>query len=656
MLRLLVSVVLGLLLSSLSLADTLESVMMPGKVIQGHLKWEDNCQKCHKRFDKEGQDQLCKDCHKDINKDVAQKNGYHGKMKQGRNCSECHTEHKGREANIVNLDEKAFKHNLTDFELKGGHMSEKVGCKDCHKPKIKYRDAPAACVGCHKKDDKHKNSLGEKCADCHIEKNWKDIRFDHDKSDFPLKGAHALESKVACKDCHKDNMFKQTPKDCYSCHKKDDEHKGVFGQKCVDCHTEKDWKDSTFDHKVDGHFALLGKHDGAKCQSCHKSAGQKLPKTCIGCHRNDDKHHGSLGENCADCHHERSWSTSTFNHDKDTRFALKDKHKSAKCEACHTSGGLKFEKVAMDCYSCHKKDDVHKGKFGEKCGDCHNARDWKKETFDHDRTKFALKGKHKPAKCESCHVNGLAEKLKTGCNDCHQKDDPHKGAFTEKCERCHNEDDWKKTRFDHDKDTRYPLKGKHRPAKCESCHKPAPAPQKLQTTCYACHQKDDIHKGSEGEKCEKCHTENTWKVKDFDHNKTKFPLLGKHAPVECKKCHLSGDFKDVKKDCYSCHQKDDEHKKRLGTLCEDCHNARDWKVWDYNHDTRTKFKLTGGHKGVACLDCHRTAFIGKVKQNTACYSCHSADDVHGGSFGPQCDRCHVDANFREIKANAGVGR
>ncbi len=659
MLRFLVSIILGILVSFAAGADTLESVMMPGKVIQGHLKWEDNCQKCHKRFDKEGQNQLCKDCHKDINKDVVQKHGYHGKLKEGRNCSECHTEHKGRDANIVNLDEKTFKHAQTDFELKGGHLGEKIQCKDCHKPKAKYRDAPLTCIGCHKKDDKHKNSLGEKCADCHIEKNWKDIKFDHDKSDFPLKGAHAVESKVACKDCHKDNMFKQTPKDCYSCHKKDDDHKGVFGQKCVDCHTEKTWKESTFDHKVDGHFALLGKHDGAKCQSCHKSAGQKLPKTCIGCHRNDDIHHGSLGENCTDCHHERSWSTSTFDHDKDTRFALRDKHKSAKCEACHTSGGKKYEKVPMDCYSCHKKDDAHKGKFGEKCEDCHNARDWKKDNFDHDKTKFPLRGKHKPAKCENCHKNGLQEKLKTGCNDCHQKDDPHKSVFGVNCEKCHNDADWKKTiNFDHTKDTKYPLKGKHTKAKCEACHKLPPAPPKLSptATCFSCHERDDVHKGSEGKKCEDCHTETTWKVKDFDHNKTKFPLLGKHGPVECNKCHSTGKFKEAKSDCYFCHQKDDEHKKQLGTLCEDCHNARDWKVWDYNHDTRTKFKLSGGHKGVACLDCHRTAFVGKVKQNTACYSCHSADDVHGGSFGPQCDRCHVDTNFRAIKINAGVGR
>ena len=73
-------------------ADTIESVMMPGKVIQGHVKWEDNCQKCHKKFDKEGQNTLCKDCHKDINKDVAEKKGFHGKIKEAKNCAECHTE------------------------------------------------------------------------------------------------------------------------------------------------------------------------------------------------------------------------------------------------------------------------------------------------------------------------------------------------------------------------------------------------------------------------------------------------------------------------------------------------------------------------------------------------------------------------------------
>ncbi len=648
---------LGLLSSSAS-ADTIESVMMPGKVIQGHAKWEDNCQKCHKKFDKEGQNTLCKDCHKDIRKDVTDKKGFHGKMKDGKSCFECHTEHKGRGANIVILDEKTFKHTQTEFQLKGGHLGDKIKCADCHKPKIKFRDAPVTCIGCHKKDDKHKGSLGDKCADCHVEKSWKDITFDHNKSDFPLKGAHA-ETKVKCSDCHKDNLFKQTPKDCYSCHKKDDDHKGVFGKKCEDCHAEKSWKETHFDHKQqEGHFALNGKHDMAKCSSCHKAAGQKLPQTCIGCHRSDDKHQGSLGEKCADCHNERSWKKTDFDHDKDTKFPLRDKHKAVKCDACHTTGGLKYEKLPMDCYSCHKKDDVHKGKLGTKCEDCHTARDWKKDKFDHDKTKFPLKGKHKPAKCEACHKNGLEEKLQTGCNDCHQKDDKHKGVFGAGCEKCHNETLWKETNFDHTRDTKFVLKGKHIPAKCETCHKPPPAPMKLASpsTCYSCHERDDVHKGAEGKKCEDCHTESTWKVKDFDHNKTKFPLLGKHGPVECKKCHLTGKFTEAKKDCYSCHTKDDVHKKQLGTLCEDCHNARDWKVWDFNHDTRTKFKLLGGHKKVNCLDCHKATFVGKVKQSSTCYSCHAGDDVHGGSFGPQCDRCHVDTNFRDIKVSAGVNR
>jgi hypothetical protein len=651
-------ILLSLFIAFSANADTLESVMMPGKVIEGHVKWEDNCQKCHKRFDKAGQNNLCRDCHEDIHKDIVQQRGFHGKTKSGKPCAECHTEHKGRTANIVVLDQKTFDHKETDFQLKGGHIGEKATCKACHQSGKKYRDAPSSCISCHKKDDKHKNALGDKCADCHVDKSWKEIDFDHDKSDFKLRGAHA-KSTVVCKDCHKDSQFKKTPKTCYACHQKDDEHRGVFGQKCADCHLDKSWKETTFDHTKDGKFALLGKHHSAKCSSCHQAANQKLARTCIGCHSKDDVHKGTLGDKCGSCHNERNWGkASEFNHDLDTKFPLKYKHKTAKCEVCHTTGA-KFKKLPLDCYSCHKKEDVHKGKLGENCEECHNAKDWKKSNFNHDKTKFPLRGKHKPAPCESCHVNGLEEKLKTGCNDCHQKDDPHKSVFGANCEKCHNDADWKKTfRFDHTKDTKYPLKGKHIKTKCEACHKPPPAPAKLSpaSTCYSCHLGDDVHKGSEGKTCEKCHTETTWKVKDFDHNKTDFPLLGRHAPVECSKCHLTGKFKEAKKDCYSCHQKDDEHKKKLGTLCADCHNVRDWGVWDFNHDTRTKYKLDGGHVGVTCLDCHRIPFEGKVRQSSACYSCHADDDVHGGSFGLQCDRCHVNADFRDIKVNAGVGR
>ena len=114
------------------------------------------------------------------------------------------------------LNEKKFDHSLTDFPLKGGHGASKVGCRDCHKPNTKYRDAKTECAACHKKDDKHKGSLGNLCANCHVERNWKDVRFDHSKTKFSLTGGH---QEVACKTCHKDPSFKNTPTACVACHK-----------------------------------------------------------------------------------------------------------------------------------------------------------------------------------------------------------------------------------------------------------------------------------------------------------------------------------------------------------------------------------------------------------------------------------------------------
>ena len=47
-------------------AQTLEGVLMPGKVIAGHAKIEQDCDKCHVKFNKAAQDGLCLDCHKEV--------------------------------------------------------------------------------------------------------------------------------------------------------------------------------------------------------------------------------------------------------------------------------------------------------------------------------------------------------------------------------------------------------------------------------------------------------------------------------------------------------------------------------------------------------------------------------------------------------------
>ena len=248
-------------------------------------------------------------------------------------------------------------------------MKPKVKCTDCHKVGKKYRDAPSYCNECHKKDDKHKGKLGTDCAKCHVEKDWKSVTFDHDKTKFPLLGKHA---EVKCAKCHMNNKFKDTPTLCISCHKKDDKHKGRLGPKCESCHIEKSWKEIRFDHDKTK-FPLLGKHKDVTCVKCHVNNKFKdTPKLCNACHKKegDKAHKGKFGTKCETCHVERDWKEIIFDHDKATKYPLLGKHKTTKCVDCH-KGDIYKEKLPTLCNSCHKKDDKHKGQEGEKCESCH---------------------------------------------------------------------------------------------------------------------------------------------------------------------------------------------------------------------------------------------------------------------------------------------
>jgi hypothetical protein len=554
--------------------------------------------------------------------------------------------------NIAPINEQTFDHSQTDFALRDIHAdSKKVECKACHKPKVKYRDAPSDCYGCHKKDDKHKGAVEQACADCHTERQWKEVRFDHDKTRYTLRHKHVA---VPCKDCHQNDRYKNTPMECYACHKKDDKHRGQEGTKCETCHDDRSWKGTSFDHNK-SRFPLVGKHVRVECKACHVTPAFKdAPSDCYGCHKKDDKHKGQEGTKCEDCHDDRSWTKAVFDHNK-SRFPLHGKHTKIECKKCHLTPA--FKDAPMECYGCHKKDDKHKGLFGETCGTCHGENDWKTITFSHDlHTKYPLRGKHSTTTCESCHKGHLyKDNTPTNCNDCHRKDDKHKGRFSEACERCHTERDWKALLFNHDRDTTYPLKGLHHKANCDGCHTGVLYKDKTPTNCNACHKKDDKHTGRFSEACERCHAEQDWKTLRFEHDRdTQYPLLGKHRVVSCQSCHKGTLYKDKTPiDCYSCHQGDDVHRRKLGSQCEDCHNTRDWKIWDFNHDTRTRFKLDGGHKGLGCYECHNTPMGKQVILSSACLVCHKKDDTHRGVFGPQCERCHMTSNWRALKQGSG---
>jgi protein-arginine kinase activator protein McsA len=80
MMTILRTLALASLLFALPLQAHANKLLMPGDVIKGHAKDEENCDKCHKKFDKLAQSRLCADCHKDVGKDIAEKKGFHGRL------------------------------------------------------------------------------------------------------------------------------------------------------------------------------------------------------------------------------------------------------------------------------------------------------------------------------------------------------------------------------------------------------------------------------------------------------------------------------------------------------------------------------------------------------------------------------------------------
>ena len=301
--------------------------------------------------------------------------------------------------------------------------------------------------------------------------------------------------------------------------------------------------------------------------------------------------------------------------------------------------------------------------MGAKCADYHTETDWKEAKFDHETTKFSLTGKHIDAKCVDCHKDNQYKDTPKNCYACHKKNDEqkgHKGQYGEKCDTCHTTKAFKPANFNHDVDTKFVLKGKHHNVACKDCHTGNLYTQKLGQECISCHKKDDKHKESLGTNCAACHVEKDWKeTSKFDHDKTQFPLVGKHVKVECKECHKSQVFKEAPKDCFGCHKKDDKHKETLGKDCTTCHSVqKEWKdtkgLFDHN---RTKFQLRNAHASSA-LECKACLKDLASFRNTTllCIGCHKKDDEHEGQLGTKCETCHTDKTWQTTTFNHSKSR
>jgi len=577
-------------------------IFSPGPLTRPHAQLEGlaNCTKCHEAGEQLSPEH-CLACHKELRPSVIAGKGLHGRIPPAeRACEKCHHEHQGRDFKIVDwgaAGRKGFDHARTGYALEGKHA--KVDCAKCHDPRLvsdvtvkevlekgrlSQLGAPTACGACHV--DEHRGQLGAEgkdCARCHGTASWKPTtRFDHARTAYKLEGKHA---KVACLKCHADQQaappapaggmvpavrpslaarYKPLPfQQCVDCHKKDP-HQGRFGQSCQSCHTAEDWKklhgsarEKVFHEKT--RYPLRGAHVQAKCDACHvRAAGQKAVyrglefDKCTACHF--DAHLGQIAsaaapaaqlapgaKTCDRCHLVDGWLP--------VRYELEDHQQAVyKLEGAHR---------VVACAGCHPKDARLEAKVPA-------------------AVKARLEAARRPVKPSLALLD--IPRAQKDCRACHR--DPHGGQFQarqekEGCTGCHGVETFKKAKFDHQKDSRFKLEGKHAKAACASCHKPGDAGliryRPLPLTCVGCHA--DVHAGQLAVKgvtdCARCHdASNPWKEKlRFDHQKdSRYKLDGKHKPLACDKCHplvqvASGvearRYKPLPLECQACHA--DQH-------------------------------------------------------------------------------------------------
>ena len=262
----------------------------------------------------------------------------HGKLKIA--CDTCHS----LDAWKPLRQPLPFEHGATGFALSGAH--DKATCLSCHAGLV-FAGAKRECVACHERNFTRASApdhLGfpTTCQDCHGVAGWKPANFDHQRTSFPLQGAHRA---AECRACHA-QKFAGTPSECLACHQRDftgatkPKHDG-FPTTCLDCHGVSAWQPAKFDHNRTG-FILNGAHRSAECASCHRNGYAGTPTACISCHQTDfngakNPSHAGFPNTCLDCHGESAWQPARFDHNA-TGFPLNGAHRTATCQSCHRNG------------------------------------------------------------------------------------------------------------------------------------------------------------------------------------------------------------------------------------------------------------------------------------------------------------------------------
>lgn len=501
----------------------------PGPLTRAHASLDGvtSCDRCHEAG-RGVSAAKCLTCHAPIAARIAARKGVHRAVTA--DCTTCHGEHRGVDADLRRLDVQAFNHLAeTGFPLEGQHAKPVATCQACHKQRS-FIAARPACQSCHA--DPHKAALGNACTRCHsTQVPFKEARrgFDHALARFALTGAHGT---VRCEKCHAAGVFRGLQFDrCSACHATP--HRESFTGDCRSCHRETSFRDATFDHASRTKFPLEARHAEASCRKCHTSLSaddvplarkvadfKGLSTACNACHK--DQHRGEFGPLCDACHQPTTtFKVPGFVHPRSPDF-FAGRHAGVACVRCHvrTSGAppaeaasaggvVRAARPSTTCSTCHA--DVHLGQVGTECQRCHavDGARFAATRFSHEAGGFPLSGKHQTAACAKCHPSetavfpagpGTARRLSPvsrECASCHK--DPHLGQVTAACATCHSPATFKVPAYPHRGQEMTFRIARHDRLPCQSCHKIVtgrfPAGYgttlrfKVGRTCLDCHQK-----------------------------------------------------------------------------------------------------------------------------------------------------------------------
>jgi hypothetical protein len=318
------------------------------------------------------------------------------------------------------------------------------------------------------------------------------------------------------------------------------------------------------------------------------------------------------------------------------------------------------------------------GNLNVPCQNCHTATAWRPiravPEFDHNQTRYPLRGMHQSVTCTQCHVKPVFTSVGQRCQDCHA--DIHRRQLGANCEQCHTVRGWQVSiQQVQEHNNRFPLTGAHAAVDCDSCHKGAANSKftTMSTQCYSCHQSDfqkttlpNHVTAMFATTCETCHTTDNWLNAKFDHASVGFPLTNAHAvpPRQCADCHVNNNYGLSSVACVSCHLPDFQRTANPNHVaanfpsnCAQCHSTLAWSAASFDHSI-VNFVLTGAHTVPPrqCSDCHSNNNY--TLNSTACVTCH-LKDYQGttnpshvtGNFPQACGSCHSTSTWLNATFN-----